>query len=345
MAVRRKLTYEDNNYKDKQYTQKNTGANPASEYSGVEYDVSTDYMAKLNDALKRGDYDLAARYENQRNAKIDGEGLSYAKTHYTYTPQYDEQINSLLDKLLDREDFNYNAEIDPLYQQYKELYTQQGKLAMQDAMGQAAALTGGYGSSYSQAVGQQQYDAYLQKLNEVVPELYSQAYSQYEAEGDRLKDAYSLLLSKDASDYDRAQNNYSRYLQQSQTTQSNARDEVDAILQTGGTPSADLISKAGYSAEYINSLRNYYAQQASSQSARSSGGSSSGGSSRSKKSDTQTGEVSAADYKGLRDTLHYGQQLYGTAWAQNKFLEFIDSENISEEQAKWLAQYIGLNFD
>lgn len=343
MAVRRKLTYEDNNYKDEQYTQKNTGANPASEYSGVEYDASTDYMAKLNDALKRGNYDLAARYENQRNAKIDGEGLSYTKTHYTYTPQYDEQINSLLDKLLNREGFNYNAEIDPLYQQYKELYTQQGKLAMQDAMGQAAALTGGYGSSYSQAVGQQQYDAYLQKLNEVVPELYSQAYSQYEAEGDRLKDVYSLLLSKDASDYDRAQNNYSRYLQQSQTTQSNARDEVDAILQAGGTPSADLISKAGYSAEYINSLRNYYAQQAAQSSGRSSGGG--GGSSRKKTSGTPTDEASTTDYKGMRDTLYYGKQLYGTDWAQAKFRDFVNSENMSEAQAKTLAKYVGLDFD
>ena len=46
---------------------------------------------------------------------------------------------------------------------------QQGKQAMQDTMGQAAALTGGYGSTYGQAVGQQQYDAYLQNLNDEVP--------------------------------------------------------------------------------------------------------------------------------------------------------------------------------
>ena len=48
-------------------------------------------------------------------------------------------------------------------------------------MGQAAALTGGYGSSYSQAVGQEQYGAYLEKLGNVMPQLYSAAYSRYKS--------------------------------------------------------------------------------------------------------------------------------------------------------------------
>ncbi len=262
-----------------------SGNTAQRKYNGVEYDAGTDYMAKLNEALKRGDYDSAAQYERQRNAKIDAEGLSYGKTQYTYTPQYDDQINALFDKLLNREGFSYNAATDPLYQQYKELYTQQGKLAMQDTMGQAAALTGGYGSSYSQAVGQQQYDAYLQKLNEVIPELYGQAYSQYEAEGDRLKDAYSLLLSKDASDYERAQNNYSRYMQQeatnyerAQAERDRAANEVSDILKVGGMPSADLIASSGLSNEYVNALRNYYLRQASGSGGSGSGGSSSGSS-------------------------------------------------------------------
>lgn len=231
------------------------------EYNGVEYDSNTDYMKKLYQALGKGDYTAAAQYEQQRNAKIDGEGLSYAKTNYTYTPQYDAQINELFDKLLNRESFSYNAATDPLYQQYKEQYVNQGKLAMQDTMGQAAALTGGYGSSYSQAVGQQQYDAYLQKLNEVVPELYQLAYSQYQDEGDALKDQYSMYLAKDAQDYERAQANYAQLQNQMSTT----ADQVQAILEAGGTPSEDLVLRSGLSDEYVQTLKNYYAQQLAAQ--------------------------------------------------------------------------------
>ena len=42
-------------------------------------------------------------------------------------------------------------------------------------MGQAAALTGGYGSTYGEQVGQQAYNAYLQNLNDIVPQLQQQA--------------------------------------------------------------------------------------------------------------------------------------------------------------------------
>lgn len=242
------------------------------EYNGVEYDSGTDYMKKIYQAFGKGDYTAASQYERQRNAKIDGEGLPNAKTNYTYTPQYDTQINELFNKLLNRESFSYDAETDPLYKLYREQYINQGRLAMQDTMGQAAALTGGYGSSYSQAVGQQQYDAYLQKLNGVVPELYRLAYSRYQDEGDELKDQYNMYMAKDAQDYDRARINY----EQLQSQMNAAADQVKAILEVGGSPSADLVLRSGLSDEYVQTLKNYYAQLAA-QTASRSGGSSGGG--------------------------------------------------------------------
>lgn len=259
-------------------------------YDGVEYDLATDYMSKINQAMRNGDYSAAAKYEQQRNAKIDGENLGYGKTYLTYTPQYDDEINSLLGKLLNREKFSYDASTDPLYQQYKTLYTQQGKTAMQDTMGQAAALTGGYGSSYSQAVGQQQYDAYLQKLNEIVPDLYSQAYQMYRDEGDALLDQYQIYLNRDAQDYEQHKN----YLSEYQNAQNAVADQVTAILQMGGTPSNSLIARSGLSDEYVDALRNYYQQQAAAQTAARSGGRSGGsGSSRTYPSDK--------DYKVNKD--------------------------------------------
>lgn len=243
------------------------------EYNGVEYDSGTDYMKKIYQAFGKGDYTAASQYERQRNAKIDGEGLPNAKTNYTYTPQYDTQINELFNKLLNRESFSYDTETDPLYKLYREQYINQGRLAMQDTMGQAAALTGGYGSSYSQAVGQQQYDAYLQKLNGVVPELYQLAYSRYQDEGDELKDQYNMYMAKDAQDYDRAQINYA----QLQSQMNAAADQVKAILEVGGSPSADLVLRSGLSDEYVQTLKNYYAQLAAQTEARSGGSSGGGG--------------------------------------------------------------------
>ena len=243
------------------------------EYNGVEYDSGTDYMKKIYQAFGKGDYTAASQYERQRNAKIDGEGLPNAKTNYTYTPQYDTQINELFNKLLNRESFSYDTETDPLYKLYREQYINQGRLAMQDTMGQAAALTGGYGSSYSQAVGQQQYDAYLQKLNSVVPELYELAYSRYQDEGDELKDQYNMYMAKDAQDYDRARINYA----QLQSQMNAAADQVKAILEVGGSPSADLVLRSGLSDEYVQTLKNYYAQLAAQTAARSGGSSGGGG--------------------------------------------------------------------
>lgn len=209
-------------------------------YNGVEYSSDVDYAQKMTDAVKQGKWTEAATAERQRNAKIDGEGLTqYSKTNmfgtkysdqldeilgsisssvngstpttlpsYTapsYTPKYDEEIDNLLNQLLNREKFSYNADLDPLYQQYKDIYTKQGQLAMEDTMGQAAALTGGFGSTYSQAVGQQQYNAYLQKVGEMLPEFYDRAYTQYADEGAQLRNLYDMYINRDAVDYQRYQ--------------------------------------------------------------------------------------------------------------------------------------------
>lgn len=98
----------------------------------------------------------------------------------------DEALNAYLN----REDFRYDLDGDALYQQYKDRYMEMGKTAMEDTMGQAAALTGGYGSSYAQNVGHQAYNRYMQQLGDVVPELYQLAYDRYRDKGDRLYKTY-----------------------------------------------------------------------------------------------------------------------------------------------------------
>ena len=116
--------------------------------------------------------------------------------------QYGNQqmLEEAFNKIMNGEKFSYDINGDALYQQYKDQYVNQGKLAMQDAMGQAAAMTGGYGNSYAQSVGQQTYQGYLQQLNDKIPELYQLALNKYNMERQDLKDQYGLL--KDDRNYE-----------------------------------------------------------------------------------------------------------------------------------------------
>ena len=133
-----------------------------------------------------------------------------------------------------RPDFSYDVNGDALYQQYKDQYITQGKLAMQDTMGQAAAMTGGYGNSYAQNVGQQAYQGYLQQLNDKVPELYQLALDQYNQEGENLLNQYGLLS-------DREKTEYGRY----RDTVTDAYEERDYL-----TGRADTAYEQGYQAHY-----------------------------------------------------------------------------------------------
>lgn len=47
----------------------------------MSYNKDTDYQAKINEAVKAGDYESAAKYEQSRNEKIDNENLGYEKTN------------------------------------------------------------------------------------------------------------------------------------------------------------------------------------------------------------------------------------------------------------------------
>ena len=108
----------------------------------------------------------------------------------------DAELERLYAAITGRPAFSYDPASDPVYNSYAQSYRRRGRLAMRDTMGQAAALTGGYGSSYAQSVGQQQYDSYLQSLGEALPELYGMAWQRYNAEGDALKTAWELAAER-----------------------------------------------------------------------------------------------------------------------------------------------------
>lgn len=156
----------------------------------------------------------------------------------SYQSKWDEQLTGLLDQITNRKPFQYDVNADALYQMYKDQYVQQGRMAMQDTMGQAATMTGGYGNSYAQNVGQQAYQGYLQELTAKIPELAQVAQEQYNQEGQDLYNRYNLI----GAERDRQQ--------------SIAQSQVDYLLSIGVRPNEDLLKNAGYDSQYIEEILN-----------------------------------------------------------------------------------------
>lgn len=277
------------------------------------YDKDTDYAALMEQAARRGDNAAAAVYEQQRNAKIRGEGMAGQEQTSDYAqylpiedvPDYDdthrreaealltgrgtadrrEQIDRMLDALLG-EQFDYDPASDKLYAAYRQQYERQAELAAENALGKAAALTGGY---------------YRAMLAGKLPELAQLAYERYSGEHktrlsaiDRMLDAadsrdgvtkaqIAALLDMDDAAYDRADSKLQQQAKAladakaaadkkakdekdaaekdaaaqekaAKAARSDARRQIALILRNGGTVPGDLWQQSGYSAVTIAAM-------------------------------------------------------------------------------------------
>jgi peptidoglycan hydrolase-like protein with peptidoglycan-binding domain len=170
----------------------------------------------------------------------------------TLKDSFSTQIQDVYNKIVNREKFSYDVNSDALYQQMNDQYIAQGKLAMADTMGQAAAMNGGYGSSYGQSVGQQAYQGYMQQLNDAVPELYDRALALYNQEGQDMLNQYAMLR-------DMADDEYAKHLDDLNTYYKNldiAISEVDKAYNRGYQASRDAVGDKQWDKTF-----NYNAEQ------------------------------------------------------------------------------------
>ena len=121
----------------------------------------------------------------------------------TRTDPYSDQLTAMVSQILNRSPFSYNAESDPLYQQYQKQYRREGERAMQDTLGQVSARTGGMASSYAVTAAQQANDYYNAQLADKIPELYKLAYSMYVDEGNQMLQNYNLVKGISDTEYNR----------------------------------------------------------------------------------------------------------------------------------------------
>lgn len=241
------------------------------------------------DGLK-GVQDMAINLDKDKN---NPEAFDTAVQRATEKPEYkgtfDDQLRDIYDKITSRQPFSYDVGSDPMYRMYADKYMQQGKAAMRDTMGQAAALTGGYGNSYAQNVGQQAYDAALQKMGDVIPEFYGMALDQYNAEGDALTKQYGMLGDLAADEYSKYRdqmtdwNNDQTIARQQEQDAANNRQQAYSnlyalIKASGYSPTDDELSAAGMTREAAEALIKEYLRQTGQLPADAAAGGSSGGS-------------------------------------------------------------------
>lgn len=267
------------------------GSTPQNEKA---YNNAMRYEQDLLDAVKNGKlgFDVGNNLSTGYYGSPDsGGGLNINPYEFgTYESPYANQIASLMNQLLNRSAFSYDYETDPIYLQYAQSYNTEGKRASQDAMAQAAALTGGLPSSYAITAANQAGNYYANALNDKIPELYLQNYNMYLDELGLDYDNLNALINLDSTDYSRwldaEQQKYQAYrdaisddqwnqqfeygktldsynISQNQLDREDAAKEkaqnwVFTLLKMGITPSKSELEAAGLSSDYSNNILKYY---------------------------------------------------------------------------------------
>jgi len=119
-----------------------------------------------------------------------------------YTSKYGAQLESILSQLQGQK-FNYSLNGDAFFNALKDTKMESAKQASQNAMAQAAALTGGYGNSYAQAAGNQAYQQNIRSLNDDAMDAYNLALQRFQMEQQGMGDQFSRLAQMENADYGR----------------------------------------------------------------------------------------------------------------------------------------------
>lgn len=157
------------------------------------------------------DYISDGKIPNQIDSVLDQinnfGSFSFDQDAPVYNNQYAEQQQALLDAIINRPDFSWSKENDPQWSSYKKSYLREGDRATANALGQAAAASGGRPSTAAVTAATQAGDYYATQLNDIIPTLYQQAYDQYLNE-------YNMSLQDLNAVNNQEQLDYAKYLDQ-----------------------------------------------------------------------------------------------------------------------------------
>lgn len=128
-----------------------------------------------------------------------------------YVNRYQDQIDGLLNDILNRPEFSYDPDTDPMYAAFRKEYQREGQRATADTMGQYAAMTGGMPSTAATVAAQQAGDYYAAQMADRIPELYQLAYSMYQDQGTDMRMNMDMLTALEQGDYNKYLNLLNQY--------------------------------------------------------------------------------------------------------------------------------------
>lgn len=189
------------------------------------------------------------------------EKIQSGKTSYT------DQVKDMMAQIQNREKFSYDVDTDPLFQQALASAMNSGKQAMQDTIGQASALTGGYGSTYATSVGNQAYNSFIEDAYDNLPQYYQMALEAYQMEGDEMYRQLGMLTDADDREYNRNVTAYDATYQhrnqiyneaynQYRDNKSDAFAMANLQLSEHGQKVSDAYNYYSASSDYANTLYN-----------------------------------------------------------------------------------------
>lgn len=154
----------------------------------------------------------------------------------TFNSSYLDQLNALARQLtsMNYEDWTKGSQ----YQSLADRYGNNGRMSMQDVLGQVAARTGGLASSYATTAAQQQYNQYMAQLEGVARQMYSQE------RGD-IMDTANLYRNLANDEYGRYRDSLADYNDRLASAQRAARSAYSGSRYSGTTSIDRLKSRSG----------------------------------------------------------------------------------------------------
>lgn len=209
--------------------------------------------------------------ESGKTKSAYNQWTSYEKNNKPgeYAGTWADVLNRKVTNYINQDPYSYKSQNDASYQAAKDQYTKTGQQAMKDTMAQASALTGGYGNTYAQSVGQQQYNAQMDNLSQKAIEYEQQAYNRYVGDREQQLNTINALQNLDNTEYSRNRdaindyNTFLNYLQNKYTTLKSVDDDTFNreynIWQQQLGAQGTLMSSAqnNYQYENTNDINNY----------------------------------------------------------------------------------------
>lgn len=181
---------------------------------------------------------------NTANQTVAQQGSSFDYQNQT-------AYQDVLDKIVNRQPFEYNQNEDPQYSAFRKAYLREADRAREDTLAKVSANSGGTPSSFAVTAAQQAGDYYVGQLNDQLPTLQQNAYQRY------LNEISSDISTLEALANDRSFN-YSAYLQEQEKLAQAAElmagkgdySRLAALLGLTDAELAVLTGQSGYTGEY-----------------------------------------------------------------------------------------------